>query len=59
MAPYDEHGPPGQTSPSNLAPLCRRHHNRKTHHGWTYVRDPDAYRWTSPLGREHLVPHLN
>ena len=28
---YDEHGPPGQTHPRNLAPLCRRHHNAKTH----------------------------
>ncbi|NUR09547.1 MAG: HNH endonuclease, partial [Nocardioidaceae bacterium] len=59
ITPYEEHGPPGQTSPANLAPLCRRHHNQKTHHGWHYTREPDGYRWFSPLGREHLVPHLN
>ncbi|NUR07054.1 MAG: HNH endonuclease [Nocardioidaceae bacterium] len=59
IAPYQEHGPPGQTSPANLAPLCRRHHNQKTHHGWHYTREPDGYRWLSPLGQEHLVPHLN
>ncbi|NUR07808.1 MAG: hypothetical protein HOQ45_12480 [Nocardioidaceae bacterium] len=59
IAPYDDHGPPGQTSPANLAPLCRRHHNRKTHHGWRYQRTDTGYEWRSPLGREHLVPHLN
>ncbi|NUR07172.1 MAG: hypothetical protein HOQ22_13235 [Nocardioidaceae bacterium] len=59
IAPYDEHGPPGQTSPANLAPLCRRHHNQKTHHGWRYQRTDTGYEWRSPLGREHLVPHLN
>ena len=26
--------PRGSTSPTNLGPLCRRHHNLKTHHGW-------------------------
>ncbi|GAB3997794.1 HNH endonuclease signature motif containing protein [Nocardioides marmoraquaticus] len=25
----DDGGPPGQTHPANLAPLCRRHHNAK------------------------------
>ncbi|NUR05503.1 MAG: hypothetical protein HOQ22_06220 [Nocardioidaceae bacterium] len=59
ITPYEEHGPPGQTSPKNLAPLCRRHHNQKTHHGWRYQRTDDGYEWRSPLGREHLVPHLN
>ncbi|NUR09557.1 MAG: HNH endonuclease, partial [Nocardioidaceae bacterium] len=59
ITPYEEHGPPGQTSPANLAPLCRRHHNQKTHHDWHYTREPDGYRWFRPLGREHLVPHLN
>ncbi|NUR06559.1 MAG: hypothetical protein HOQ45_06065 [Nocardioidaceae bacterium] len=59
IAPYQGHGPPGQTSAANLAPLCRRHHNLKTHHGWHYTRAPDGYRWLSPRGREHLVPHLD
>jgi hypothetical protein len=26
---YNKHGPPGQTTPANLAPLCRRHHRAK------------------------------
>lgn len=58
LVPYAEHGPPGQTHPANLAPLCRRHHNRKTHHGWRYDRTAAGYAWTSPLGRQYLVPHL-
>ena len=31
-------GPPGQTSPDSLAPLCRRHHRAKTAGRWTYER---------------------
>jgi hypothetical protein len=47
----DDGGPPGQTRPDNLAPLCRRHHRAKTHFGWTYVRKRDgSYTWTSPHG---------
>ena len=34
--PIDDGGPPGQTRPDNLAPLCRRHHRVKTHTAWTY-----------------------
>jgi hypothetical protein len=64
----DTGGPPGQTQPDNLAPLCRRHHHTKTHHGWSYRRatdetdpDPDdpvhrtAYDWTTPSGRTYRV----
>jgi hypothetical protein len=48
---YDEHGPPGQTRPDNLAPLCRAHHRAKTHHDWAYQRrDDGSYRWFSPNG---------
>ena len=43
----DDGGPPGQTRPDNLAPLCRRHHRAKTHRGWTY----------RPQRRRHL--HLD
>ncbi|GAB3261545.1 hypothetical protein GCM10027425_25020 [Alteromonas gracilis] len=47
----DEGGPPGQTHPDNLAPLCRRHHRFKTHTDWTYRRAPDgSFTWTSPTG---------
>jgi hypothetical protein len=56
----DDGGPPGQTRPDNLAPLCRRHHRAKTHHGWTYVRHQDGtYTWTSPHGRTYTVDVRN
>jgi hypothetical protein len=50
--PLDEGGPPGQTHPGNLAPLCRRHHRAKTFGAFTYRRLADgAYEWTLPTGR--------
>jgi hypothetical protein len=50
-------GPPGQTRPDNLAPLCRHHHRVKTHGGWRYRRVDDvSYRWTAPTGRRYDVP---
>jgi hypothetical protein len=53
----DQGGPPGQTHPGNLAPLCRHHHRAKTHTHWHYHRHPDgSYRWTSPIGRTVDVP---
>ncbi len=59
IEPYvdpDHGGPPGQTHPENLAPLCRRHHRAKTHTRWRYRRLPDAaYRWSSPTGRSYTV----
>ncbi len=52
----DDGGPPGQTRPDNLAPLCRRHHRAKTHFGWSYVRNKDGtYTWTSPHGKRYTV----
>ncbi len=54
--PPDEGGPPGQTNPQNLAPLCRRHHRAKTFTGWTYQRARDGtYAWTSPHARTSTV----
>ena len=54
--PYDPHGPPGQTHPGNLAPLCRRHHRHKTHGRWAYARHRDGtYTWRSPTGAIYLV----
>ena len=54
--PPDEGGPPGQTNPQNLAPLCRRHHRAKTFTGWTYQRARDGtYTWTSPHQKRYLV----
>jgi hypothetical protein len=54
--PMDEGGPPGQTNPQNLAPLCRRHHRTKTFTAWHYERQrDDTYAWTSPHARAYLV----
>ena len=54
--PPDDGGPPGQTSPANLACLCRRHHRLKTFTSWRYRRLPDGdYAWTNPYGHTHLV----
>jgi len=59
LEPYrdpDDGGPPGQTNPENLAPLCRRHHRGKTARHFRYRRNPDgSYTWRFPLGRSYLV----
>jgi hypothetical protein len=52
----DEGGPPGQTSSTNMARLCRFHHRVKTHTTWTPSRLPDgALVWTSPTGATYRV----
>jgi 5-methylcytosine-specific restriction endonuclease McrA len=52
----DDGGPPGQTRPDNLAPLCRTHHRAKTHSAWHYKRlDDGSYTWTSPTGHQYDV----
>ncbi|KQP64147.1 hypothetical protein ASF47_08905 [Nocardioides sp. Leaf285] len=59
--PLDHGGRPGQTHPSNLAPLCRHHHRLKTTGSegsppWSYHRAPDGtYTWTNPHGWTTLV----
>ncbi|HEY6933434.1 MAG TPA: HNH endonuclease signature motif containing protein [Marmoricola sp.] len=54
--PPSDGGPPGQTRPDNLAPLCRRHHRCKTFTRWSYRRRPDgAYEWSDAEGRRYLV----
>ena len=59
IEPYaspDDGGPPGQTSPANLACLCRRHHRLKTFTAWNYRRLPDGdYHWTNPHGQTFRV----
>ncbi len=59
IEPHDEHGPPGQTRPGNLAPLCRRHHRAKTHGRWRYRRQSNgSFHWTGPHSAAFLVtPH--
>ena len=56
VIPYSEGGP---TASDNLAPLCRRHHRLKTHHGgWGYtVLEPGSYLWSSPHGYQVLRDH--
>ncbi|MBO0847251.1 MAG: HNH endonuclease [Nocardioides sp.] len=57
--PMDEGGPPGQTAPANLAPLCRRHHRAKTARRWHYQRHGDGtYTWRGPYGHVYLVTPL-
>jgi len=55
IEPYHPDGPPGQTSSTNLACLCRSHHRIKTHDNWTYrILEPGTYLWRSPAGRSYL-----
>jgi hypothetical protein len=47
----------GETNPSNLGYLCRRHHRLKTHHGWKLESFADgSCKWLSPNGKEFYVP---
>ncbi|WP_163509503.1 HNH endonuclease signature motif containing protein [Fodinicola acaciae] len=45
--------PDGPTSADNLKPLCKYHHEAKTHHGWDVTQV--TYAWTSPLGRTYVT----
>ncbi|MVA76197.1 DUF222 domain-containing protein [Auraticoccus sp. F435] len=48
-------GAGGTTSSDNLAPLCRGHHQLKTHHRWRYrALAAGRYLWTSPSGARYL-----
>jgi hypothetical protein len=59
VVPYDDTGPPGQTSTHNLAPACRLHHRIKTFGGWRCIRLPDTtLEWTSPAGHRYRVDHV-
>ena len=54
--------PTGPTTPENLGPLCRRHHNLKTHGGWDLEPEPASqgagegggagvgWSWRTPAG---------
>lgn len=42
--------PAGPTEPGNLGPLCRRHHNLKTHRGWVLTTNGEGWRWRLPSG---------
>jgi hypothetical protein len=45
----------GRTTRVNLGPLCRTHHNAKTHGRWRLHYQPatGTKTWTSPLGRRY------
>ena len=47
--------PNGKTITINLGPLCRQHHNAKTHGRWKLTYDPLTHTktWTSPLGKTY------
>ncbi|WP_328325607.1 DUF222 domain-containing protein [Kribbella sp. NBC_00382] len=59
IQPYNPHGPPGQTSTTNLTPATRYHHRVKTHaHGWrVQPTDEGALHWTTPNGFTFRVDH--
>ncbi|HWD77998.1 MAG TPA: hypothetical protein VG497_03930 [Kribbella sp.] len=59
IQPYDPHGPAGQTSTGNLAPLGRFGHRVKTHaRGWSVRRiDDKTLEWTTPHGFTFHVDH--
>lgn len=49
-----EHG--GETSVTNLAPLCKNHHIVKHHGGWSVRQlEGGALEWVSPAGRRYVV----
>lgn len=54
-----DHGvpfPEGETSATNLAPICRRHHIAKTRGGWRVSHTGlGVFAWTSPTGRRYMV----
>jgi hypothetical protein len=45
----------GETTRANLGALCVRHHQMKTHAGWTIgaAADDGSCTWLSPLGRRY------
>lgn len=50
------HAASGTTCECNLAPLCRQHHQLKTHAGWDYeALTPGTYLWREPHGQRFLT----
>ena len=49
----------GATGPANLGALCVRHHQLKTHGGWTITAShaDGSCAWTSPQGRDYQRRH--
>jgi hypothetical protein len=61
VVPYD-HDDPAGGGPScdcNIAPLCRHHHQLKTHAGWGYsVLDTGLWLWSDPHGQQFLCDRV-
>jgi hypothetical protein len=49
--------PAGETSPANLAAVCRHHHEEKTKGRWGVTLDPTtaALTWTAPTGHTYTT----
>ncbi|MFC8731587.1 DUF222 domain-containing protein [Luteimicrobium sp. NPDC057192] len=46
----------GQTCAANLHPVCRAHHNAKTHGGWQTRRDEGGgITWSAPSGHDYTA----
>ncbi len=55
-ADHDVPWPAGPTCACNLTTFCRRHHNAKTHGGWTtHLAADGTLTMTSPLGRSYTT----
>lgn len=57
VVPYDHHEPAngGPSCDCNIAPLCRHHHQLKTHAGWGYsVLDTGLWLWSDPHGQQFV-----
>ena len=58
--PFDRTGggAGGATAVANLGPLCRFHHNAKTHGAWSWTVEASsgAVTWTSPTGHSYPTP---
>ena len=56
--PYDDTGPPGQTSDANAQPLTRGHHRAKTHLPYlVWIIDATTKLWRTPSGLWRIVDH--
>lgn len=56
--PFDKGG---RTELDNMAPLCRTHHNLKTHMRWRLEYDDDTgeHLWISPTGKAYVNPGVD
>lgn len=56
VVPFDPSGRAGPTSETNLAALCRTHHQVKQHSGWALAHPVDGtLTWWTPSGHIHTT----